>query len=70
MLVRWPARTLRDPGAPWPGSEKTIRFDQSWEQGAGTVMRDNAFSESFNGKFRAECPNTHWLMNVEARRRT
>lgn len=25
---------------------------------------DNAFIESLNGKFRAECLNTHWFMNV------
>ena len=25
----------------------------------------NAFIESFNGKFRAECPNTHWVMNLD-----
>ena len=26
---------------------------------------DNAFIESFNGKFRAECLNAHWLMSLE-----
>lgn len=26
---------------------------------------DNAFIESFNGKFRAECLNTHWFMNLD-----
>jgi putative transposase len=26
---------------------------------------DNAFIESFNGKFRAECLNTHWFMSLE-----
>jgi putative transposase len=25
---------------------------------------DNAFIESLNGKFRAECLNAHWFMNV------
>jgi putative transposase len=25
---------------------------------------DNAFIESFNGKFRAECLNTHWFMSL------
>jgi len=37
---------------------------------------DNAFIESFNGKFRAECLNQHWFMSLddavrkcEARRR-
>ena len=26
---------------------------------------DNAFIESLNGKFRAECLNTHWLMSLD-----
>ncbi len=26
---------------------------------------DNAFIESFNGKFRAECLNTHWFMSLD-----
>ena len=26
---------------------------------------DNAFVESFNGTFRAECLNTHWFMNLK-----
>ena len=26
---------------------------------------DNAFIESFNGKFRAECLNAHWFMNLD-----
>ncbi len=25
---------------------------------------DNAFIESFNGKFRTECPNAHWFMSL------
>jgi putative transposase len=25
---------------------------------------DNAFIESFNGRFRAECLNTHWLLTL------
>lgn len=28
-------------------------------------MPDNAFIESFNGKFRAECLNTHWFMSLD-----
>ncbi len=27
--------------------------------------RDNAFIESFNGKFRAECLNAHWFLGLE-----
>jgi putative transposase len=25
---------------------------------------DNAFIEKFNGKFRAECLNTHWFFSL------
>lgn len=28
-------------------------------------LTDNAFIESFNGKLRAEYPNTHWFMNLD-----
>lgn len=28
-------------------------------------MPDNAFIESFNGKFRAECLNAHWFLGLE-----
>lgn len=28
-------------------------------------MPNNAFIESFNGKFRAECLNTHWFMSLD-----
>lgn len=30
---------------------------------------DNAFIESLNGKFRAECLNAHWFMNLADARR-
>ena len=30
---------------------------------------DNAFMESFNGKFRAECLNAHWFMSLDDSRR-
>jgi putative transposase len=30
---------------------------------------DNAFIESLNGKFRAECLNAHWFMSLEDARR-
>lgn len=29
---------------------------------------DNAFIESFNDKFRAECLNTHWFMGLDGAR--
>jgi hypothetical protein len=28
------------------------------------IMPDNAFIESFNGKFRAECLNAHWFLSL------
>ena len=28
---------------------------------------DNAFIEAFNGRFRQECLNTHWFMNLAVR---
>jgi transposase InsO family protein len=30
---------------------------------------DDAFIESFNGKFRAECLNAHWFMSLDDARR-
>ena len=30
---------------------------------------DNAFIESFNGKFRAECLNAHWFLSLDDARR-
>jgi putative transposase len=30
---------------------------------------DNAFIESFNGKFRAECLNAHWFMTLDDARK-
>jgi hypothetical protein len=54
------------------GPSTTIynRFNRSQEQGTGAIipgaiMPDNAFIESFNGKFRAECLNTHWFMSLD-----
>jgi len=32
-------------------------------------LTDNAFKESFNGKFRAECLNSHWFMSLDDARR-
>ncbi|KTQ95657.1 hypothetical protein NS226_10530 [Aureimonas ureilytica] len=42
-----------------------MRSIPSREQGTGAIMPDNAFIESFNGKFRAECLNTHWFMSLD-----
>lgn len=32
--------------------------------GTGYIMPDNAFIEAFNGRFRAECLNTHWFLTL------
>ena len=31
-------------------------------------MPDNAFIESFNGKFRAECLNANWFLSLDEAR--
>ncbi len=33
--------------------------------GHQNTMPDNALIESFNGKFRAECLNTHWFLTLD-----
>lgn len=38
---------------------------ESGNQGTSYIMPDNAFIESFNGKFRAECLNAHWFMSLD-----
>ena len=55
------------------GSEFISRDLDLWAYQKGVVLdfsrpgkpTDNAFIESFNGKFRAECLNTHWFMNLD-----
>lgn len=29
------------------------------------IVGDDAYIEALNSKFRAECPNTHWVMGLE-----
>jgi len=55
------------------GSEFISRDLDLWAYQKGVVLdfsrpgkpTDNAFIESFNGKFRAECLNAHWFMSLE-----
>ena len=55
------------------GSEFTSHAMDLWAYQNGAKIdfsrpgkpTDNAFVESFNGTFRAECLNTHWFMNLK-----
>ena len=55
------------------GSEFISRDLDLWACHKGVVLdfsrpgkpTDNAFIESFDGKFRAECLNTHWFMSLD-----
>lgn len=58
------------------GSEFISRDLDLWSCHKGVVLdfsrpgnpTDNGFIKSFNGKFRAECLNTHWFMSLDAAR--
>jgi putative transposase len=55
------------------GSEFISRDPDLWAYQKGVTLdfsrpgkpTDNAFIESLNGKFRAECLNTHWFMSLD-----
>ena len=55
------------------GSEFISKDLDLWAYAKGVILdfsrpgkpTDNAFIESFNGKFRAECLNTHWFMSLD-----
>ena len=55
------------------GTEFTSRELDLWAYQRGVTLdfsrpgkpTDNAFIESFNGKFRAECLNAHWFMSLD-----
>ena len=59
------------------GSEFVSRDLDLWAYQHGVTLdfsrpgkpTDNAFIESFNGKFRAECLNAHWFMSLDDARR-
>ena len=54
------------------GSEFVSRDMDLWAYQRGVVLdfsrpgkpTDNAFIEAFNGRFRAECLNTHWFLTL------
>lgn len=60
------------------GSEFTSRAFLAWAEKRGITLHfidpgrpnQNAFIESFNGKFRDECLNWHWFTTLEDARRT
>ncbi len=55
------------------GSEFVSRDLDLWAYQKGVILdfsrpskpTDNGFFESFNGKLRAECVNTHWFMSLD-----
>src|SRR5690554_4775658 len=55
------------------GSEFVSRDMDLWAYQKGVILdfsrpgkpTDNAYIESFNGSFRAECLNTHWFMSLD-----
>ena len=63
-----PSRTIRVD----QGSEFVSRDLDIWAYQKGVVLdfsrpgkpTDNSFIESFNGKFRSECLNTHWFLSL------
>lgn len=68
-------RKIGYPKAIWvdQGSEFIFRDLDLWAYQKDVVLdfsrpgkpTDNAFIESFNGKFRAECQNAHWFMGLD-----
>lgn len=60
------------------GTEMTSKAMFIWSQQTGTRLHfiqpgkptQNAFVESFNGKFRDSCLNQHWFINLDDARRT
>ena len=65
-------RICRTVGYP-KGSEFVSRDLDIWAYQKGVVLdfsrpgkpTDNSFIESFNGKFRTECLNTHWFLSLD-----
>jgi putative transposase len=81
-VVEVPERVGREVGLPAAirvdqGSEFVSRDLDLWAYQKGVTLdfsrpgkpTDNAFIESFNGKFRTECLNAHWFMNIDDARR-
>ena len=67
----------RKAGISGQGTEFMSRDLDLWAYQRGVTLdfsrpgkpTDNAFIESFNGKFRAECLNAHWFMSLDDARR-
>lgn len=81
-VVQTLERVCREAGYPKAirvdqGSEFISRDLDLWAYHKGVILdfsrpgkpTDNAFIESFNGKFRSECLNAHWFMSLDDARR-
>src|SRR5439155_17962610 len=44
-----------------------VTSQQKYDEPKVRLFTGNAFIESFNGKFRAECLNAHWFMSLDKR---
>ena len=64
MSVRRPARTCVLPVPRGPDQPQLAAFKDQRNGGTNDIMPDNAFIEAFNGRFRSECLNTHWLQTL------
>ena len=61
------------PGHAEPARRPRFPLGVEAQQGSGVTLdfsrpgkpTDNAFIESLNGKFRAECLNAHWFMSLD-----
>lgn len=68
LFYGYPERIRVDNGPEFTGSEF-----HSWAENRKIIIEhtrpgkpsDNAFIESFNGKFRDECLNEHWFLNLK-----
>jgi transposase InsO family protein len=66
------AAAVRKPRSVDQGTEFVSRDLDLWAYQRGVVLdfsrpgkpTDNAFIEAFNGRFRAECLNTHWFLSL------
>jgi putative transposase len=69
----WPAGITCDNGPEFRGRALDV-----WATARGVALEfirpgkpvDNAFAESFNGRLRDECLNTHWFLSLADARRT
>jgi len=56
---------LPNPDTPAPMSRPSYHEGVILDFSRPGKPTDNAFIESFNGKFRAECLNAHWFMGLD-----